>query len=151
MHFISITSKKSWPKNVTSVIIYSPSCRTKPAWPTLPCNTKPDSQADLQPNHLQKRWKNGDWDCHSAIFFWAPQKKVSHRSLERHRVSKWWQNPHFWANLFFFTSLASLTESWENILLISPRLFSPNASVYFQPCIRLWQGLQSKVTYFSMR
>lgn len=107
-------------------------CRVVPnllVWPTLLCDTKRDLQADLQQSHLQKRWTNSDWDCHSAIFFCAPHTKVSHRGLEWHRVSKWWQKSSFLSEPFLFYISCVFDCILRKYHINFSWLFSPNASV----------------------
>lgn len=47
-----------------------------------------------------------------TIFFYVPQKKANHMSLEQHEgnTSKGWQNFHFWGAMLL---LQQVSETWE--------------------------------------
>ncbi len=113
---ISGSLKDTSPKNENSVIIYSPSSRSKPVWMSLFCWT--------QRKIFWRMWETeqfwGTIDFHSIFFSyygsqWCPKTawlqtffKISYfvfGSTKKFiqvwnylRVSKWWQNFHFWVN-----------------------------------------------------
>lgn len=125
MHFITITSKKSWPKNVNSIIIYSLSCRPKPVWRTLPCNTKWDGRFTA-PVTFKKGGKIVTETVILPSFVLHGRKSVSHMGLEWYGVSKWWLLE---GTFSFYVSCFSDC-ILKKIIFISPLLFPPNVSEF---------------------
>ncbi len=117
---------KNLSKNKNCVIIYSPSSSSKPVWMSLFCGT--------QRKIFWRMWETEQFwstiDFHSIFFSysgsqWCPKTawlqtffKISSFVFSRTkkfiqvwnflRVSKWWQNFHFWVNYPFKWALNSV-------------------------------------------
>ncbi len=105
-------------KNKNPVIIYSPSCCSKPVWHTFFCRTQNKIFWRMLVIKLTSRvWTkntmevNGNRKCLVTnilqnIFYYVLQKKkktVIQGWGWDLRVSKWWQNWHFWVDYPFKT------------------------------------------------
>ncbi len=95
--FLDINKTDFWSLFYKKILSIS----TFPSLYSLPCWSKPVRLSFFCPNNIRASWLSlYGWkgrDVFQNIFFCAPQKKESHNI----RVSKWWQNFHFWVNYSF--------------------------------------------------
>ncbi len=119
------TQRDSSPKNENSIIIYSPSSSSKPVWNYLFCQT----QRKIFWSKFVIRLFWGTIDFHSRKKkYWCPRTalfptfvRISSFVFSRTktfiqvwnylRVSKWWQNFHFWVNYPFKRQISKTCNS----------------------------------------
>ncbi len=120
--------RDSSPKNENSVIIYSPSSSSKPVWMCLFCRTQRKIFWRKFVTRLfwgtidfyDKKYYGSQWCPRTALFptffrissFVFSRTKTFIQVWNYLRVSKWWQNFHFWVNYSFNVCLGWSDYKW---------------------------------------